>query len=166
MSLNDFFVKLRKRRASEQADAEEVYQQLVLAIADGKKVREDEILPAIGDAGRSLEQLESDVDRLLRRREWSATIAEKPAVEAAIQKFSQRRTAAEEKMRQARRDHEAELAQIDSEILKLNARMAKIQDAYRGLAQTADPEVGRQSTRVGLEIRPLQDRLGQLKQRL
>lgn len=114
-SLSSLFDRLRKQKDAEQRTAAELYASLVVTIADGKEEPSiDEIMPVLADAGKTPEDLERDVSRLVQRREWKTILDRLPQIQSQRQQVVDSLEAAREKFRQQKIEFEASAGRLGS----------------------------------------------------
>ena len=115
------------------------YKTLVENLADGQEVDTADLTSVRLVAGRSLIELETDVDRLAIRRELATKLARLPDLAAAA-------TAASAELDRLRRERTSTISLLDSKIeaanvalTEANRQVAAASDASAKLRASADP---------------------------
>lgn len=109
-ALEKTLANIGARKAAADAD----YAKLVIDLADDRGVDTEDVIAICGDAGKSLADLSSDVERLTRRREAAAILATLPDALDAVQSTNKAKLMTEHI---AARDLQATLADIERQRL-------------------------------------------------
>ncbi len=130
-----------RRKAAESAAVDD-YRGLVERIADnGKEPTTDVAEAVLQKAGRTPEQLSEDVDLLLRRRVWAATVASEPEVLEGLRPIDELRAAEkadfEAKISELRRRHTEVMATLGTRQAELLDRLNRVNDARVRLQESA-----------------------------
>jgi hypothetical protein len=132
---------LRDQVATSTATAHHEYRELVAALSLDEQVAADVVLQVVGDAGRTLDQLGQDVERLVARREYAAALEGREAAEAVAQLVA-------EDLEQLLKRRQAAIEEFDRQIGEARARHAlaienvrAAKAAHKQLMDTADPDL-------------------------
>lgn len=160
---------LRKRRQEQEQVLVEDYEQLTAALADEQAVDPEQTELILAASGRTLEQLESDVETLRRRRRLAAQLDE--ALEARQRgiEAEQQIAEADTKLQQAKRRHAAKVEPLrlamaqaqDAAMQEHRARQELLRTAPERL-QGKQQELERRSAALGKQIAQARDRGNQL----
>jgi hypothetical protein len=140
--------KLFSREKGRERSAEDAYQAVVAEVADARELKPERVEEVLRAASKDVEALRRDVERLTERRRLRGVyesglraVTEQSKIEAQIKVAGERFAQA---MEQVRRQHEATVAPLRSEAVRLDAvaaagRMAeaRLRDAATLTADTA-----------------------------
>lgn len=101
------------------------YQSFVVDVANGKDVRPEALAEAIESAGKSVEQFQSDVDLVLKRREWKAMCDSEPQLRAEYDRLSKQNSDSQKEYERKREEMRQERIKEENEL------QTKINQAYR-----------------------------------
>ncbi|HZZ78347.1 MAG TPA: hypothetical protein VFE62_07500 [Gemmataceae bacterium] len=133
-----FFGSLETKLAAEERTAEERYQSLAKALAEGKPPKEAEARDVLQRAGKKINDLQHDVERLLRFRDLRAKVkaaegvpAMRSQIEAELQDAMAARDmehqAADARLAEFAAPRELKLSQLDQIDRSASEAMAKLQ---------------------------------------
>ncbi len=163
-SLADFFSSIRRQKSAEAQTAEQLYQKLVVAVADGEVPTIDETMPILSDAARTPEDLERDVTRLLNRREWRAMLDQEPDLRKKAEKLAKAIQDERDRFLEFRKQHEQKLFDLGKQDETIRSQLSACADARAKLMSTAPRELDDQIVQNAREeIAPIQERLQRLE---
>jgi hypothetical protein len=141
------------------------YKTMVATLANGAEVETSDLVSVCLVAGRSLDEMKSDVDRLATRRELVAKLATVPELSTAALKASG-------EVEQLRKERSLTLRLLDSKIeiaaaasAEANRLLSLASEAATKLRSTADPALKDQLSALATEQRAASAKLRELRER-
>ena len=165
MRLTELFSGLRQKHQQQVESAESQYENLVLYLADGKDHDTDDVDAILRLAGRSVEDLERDVELKLQRREWRAILDTEPKLTAQRGKLHQQIETERESFQRARSEHELAMAALNDQLADVDADARRLDDARVKLHESST--VSKRQGEIGTQqVRPLARKIDELNRRL
>jgi uncharacterized protein YfcZ (UPF0381/DUF406 family) len=124
--LVELLSKVKAYRAQQTTELSDGYRQLIVALADGENIDAEQVAVALDAAGKSEDQLQSDVELLLQRREWARQIQAAGDAETTMRK-------AQAEIDKLVRDRDSYCAKINSKIDQLQASKADAERRAHGV---------------------------------
>jgi len=168
-ALGKFFERLTARLAGKQRQGEQTFRQLAAEIADNtRSVKEDQIEQVLAANGKTIQDLQSAVELVLKRRELAGRLKAGEVVPAKRAELAKTKADAEARFLAAQEKFRQEVAPLGPRVQELNA-LERAADQARGvLFETAPRELHEEMERLRAELRKIAERRsvlgGQLKE--
>jgi hypothetical protein len=142
----------------------EGYPEVVRAYADGKPIDVEQTEATLTAAGKTAEDLQTDVKAILRRRQLAEVAAKQPAI-------AKRQNELRERLAREKADWDAKteahyqnvLNPIEAELMQLEQQAAECRDAHRDLIDSAPKYLRDQERALSQEYQAVSDDLNQLR---
>lgn len=139
--LNNLIAKLTNRQQEREQTAAESYRDLVASIADGEAPTVDAIETVLSAAGKSVEDLQSDVDLRLRRAEWQTTVAGETELKQRREDLLAAKEQAKSQFQKTKAEFDRLLDGRNEELAEVDQGLRACDEARRQLAVTAPADV-------------------------
>ena len=169
---------LTRRKGEAARKAATIWQQLVIAVAEGEEIDADEVLSSLERLGRTPDDLAKAVELLTQRRAWGATVAAGTTAEIAHPQVKKKIADELAAFAELEAAHAARLRPLHGLERAAQHALSEAASARRSLFETATDQSALQSVanaerqmselrqemaEHARELRGKEDRLGELK---
>ena len=166
MSVTSLLEKIAGVHRQRQQEKHNTYRELVASVASGKEPNATEVERTLEAAGKSVDDLQHDVEAYQHRMALKAIVASVPKLESEQAKLRNQIDAADKVLEDAERQHDEVTSPLYFRLHEIKEALSDASSARRELFHTCDdPDLRSELAQLNAEITKLSQQRQELQQR-
>jgi hypothetical protein len=150
--LDELLAELQQREERRQAEAEEQFEALARAVADGQSSSAERLSDILAASSKTADQFRQAVELQQKRAQWRATIARQAELGAQIRPITEKIRRERDRFDVLRREHEETVAALAKDAQRLGFSPDDAKHALKCLHDTAPPRLQDRLAKLEVQI--------------